>query len=461
MKQPPDRALSYLSHSHLRDGHFHDRHFHDGNARSSHVRDGRVRDNHVRSGHVRDGRVRDGHVRGGRVHDRPVRGNRVRSGHVREGYVRDGRLDDGHLRHDHFRDGGTRDGGTPSRWTELPRPIRILAPMEGVTDTVFRRIVAEAGRPDVFFTEFTGADSLTDSRRPSALRRLRHYPVERPLVAQIWGNRPESYRAAASEIAGSGFAGVDINMGCPVRKLAKKGYCSALIDNPALAAELIAAAREGAGALPVSVKTRIGVQQPCTERWIGFLLEQELDAITLHGRVAEQMSEGEADWSAVARAVELRDAGGYGTLIIGNGDVAAGDDPARYSERYGVDGVMAGRVVFEDLFFFREDSLRYADLSPREKIDYLYRHCRSYQREWGAAGSFDELKKFVETYIGGFSGAERLTAEFMGVRDYESAYELLERWAGRSRRRRKMPEPAVKPTPAPAPTLKTTKEERI
>ncbi len=119
--------------------------------------------------------------------------------------------------------------------------------MEEVTDTVFRRIMREAGPPDLFFTEFTSTDGLYTAGRARVIGRLRFTPAERPLIAQVWGNVPERILRAAAEVREWGFDGIDLNMGCPVRKVVKRGACGGLIETPALAAELIAAAREGAG----------------------------------------------------------------------------------------------------------------------------------------------------------------------------------------------------------------------
>ncbi len=130
-------------------------------------------------------------------------------------------------------------------WEKLTKPFWILAPMEDVTDTVFRQIVATCGKPDLFFTEFTNADGIVRGSSRYIEQRLQFKKSERPLIAQIWGNNPEHYRISAQKIKALGFDGIDINMGCPVRKVVKNGQCSGLIDNPNLARELYLAAVEG------------------------------------------------------------------------------------------------------------------------------------------------------------------------------------------------------------------------
>src|SRR5215831_14703029 len=154
---------------------------------------------------------------------------------------------------------------------QLPKPFFVLAPMDDVTDTVFRQIVADCARPDIFFTEFVNVDGLQSAGRPHLLHRLQFTPKETPLIAQIWGKNPENFFKTAQQLANGTFAhelglpegvnyqGIDINMGCPDKTVVKNGTCSALINNRDLAQEIIQATQEGAaGHLPVSVKTRLG-----------------------------------------------------------------------------------------------------------------------------------------------------------------------------------------------------------
>jgi tRNA-dihydrouridine synthase len=310
--------------------------------------------------------------------------------------------------------------------------------MEDVTDTVFRRIVREVGSPDVVFTEFTSTDGLCTEGRPRVIGRLRYMADERPIIAQIWGNKPEYYRRVAAEVREMGFDGLDINMGCPVRKIISRGSCGALINNPSLAGELIAAAKEGAGALPVSVKTRIGVSSSKAEQWLGFLLTQGISALTVHGRTVSQQSEGEADWSATALAVKMRDEAGLPTRIIGNGDVKTAATFLRRVRETGVDGVMIGRGIFENLFLFRAISgalagadipdAEFSRLDPLEKVSCFRRHLALHRETWGAGKNFDVLKKFVKTYLRAFEGAGKLVDAIMRTRTHEAAQAVLDAW---------------------------------
>jgi tRNA-dihydrouridine synthase len=204
-----------------------------------------------------------------------------------------------------------------SFWQKLPKPILALAPMEDVTDTVFRRIVALCARPTVFFTEFTSVDGLFSRGREEVIRRLDYTEHERPIIAQIWGNTPELFYKAAKLIAEMKFDGVDINAGCPEKNVTARGGGACLIQDPPLMKKIIAATKEGG--LPVSVKTRLGYKK-ISDDWIQFLLEQDLDALIIHGRTAAELSKVPARWDEIAKAVKLRNDMGKNTVIIGNGD---------------------------------------------------------------------------------------------------------------------------------------------
>ena len=304
-------------------------------------------------------------------------------------------------------------------WRELKRPFTVLAPMEDVTDTVFRKIVARNGRPDVFFTEFTNADGICSRGRKAVVHRLRFSVEERPIVAQIWGNNPNHYVQASREIRTMGFDGIDINMGCPEKKIVKHGACSALIDNPNLAKELVLAAKEGAGPLPVSVKTRLGFKQKRTEEWSAFLLGLDLAALTMHGRTAKEMSDVPADWNEIAKVAQQRDQHGSSTLVIGNGDVASNSEVAGLAENHGVDGVMIGRGVFQNLFVFGPSSTPFESLSPEQKMAFYRMHVELFHEIWGAEKNMNILKKFAKMYISGFPGAAHVRAAFMDATSYE------------------------------------------
>ena len=258
-------------------------------------------------------------------------------------------------------------------WQNLPKPIFALAPMESVTDTVFRQIIASCGKPSVSFTEFTNVDGLFSKGKKQVEHRLLFQSKEKPLIAQIWGMKPENYTKAAKMIDDMGFDGIDINMGCPERNVVRRGACAGLIHNKALVTEIIAATKEGAVNLPVSIKTRIGIKDIETESWISFLLEQKLDALTIHLRTAHEMSQAMPHFEELPKIVELRNKISPRTIILANGDIETIDDAKEKIKQYGIDGVMIGRGIFKNPFLFA-DNKTLEDLSSNERMELLLRH---------------------------------------------------------------------------------------
>lgn len=309
-------------------------------------------------------------------------------------------------------------------WQDLPRPFFVLAPMEDVTDTVFRRLIADCGRPDLFFTEFTSVEGLESAGREKVIHRLRYTEEERPLIAQIWGITPENYFQSAKLAREMGFNGLDINMGCPVPKIIKQGACSALITNPTLAGEIIAAAKEGAGDMPVSVKTRIGFNEVITEEWTGFLLEQDIAALSVHGRTVKQMSKVDANWEEIAKVVKLRNQMNITTPIIGNGDVTSYQQGLEYVDKYGVDGVMIGRGVFQNPWIFNPDK-DIELVTLLERLQLMQKHVQMFQQEWEGEKHMAILKKFFKIYLQSFPGASDYRVKYMEATTYEEVLELL------------------------------------
>ncbi len=316
-----------------------------------------------------------------------------------------------------------------SFWKDLTtkkRPFLALAPMEDVTDVVFRQVIEEIATPDVFFTEFTNVEAILHNA-PSdpplnlrggrkgellnnpALYRLLLSKTKIPTVAQIWGIDPESFYQASQIVAQMGFDGIDINMGCPDKDVVKGGCGIALIRDKDKVKEIIQATKEGGG-LPLSVKTRIGWEKIVTEDWCGFLLEQKLDALTVHGRTGKEKSDGEAHWDEIAKAVSLRDQSKSKTIIIGNGDVINSQDAIHKSQEFGVDGAMIGRGVFSNPWCFSNHIS-----TQEEKINLLKRHLELWQETWGNTKNFSVLKKYFKIYVRDFEGASELRARLMNT----------------------------------------------
>ncbi|MFC1760806.1 tRNA dihydrouridine synthase [Planctomycetota bacterium] len=312
-------------------------------------------------------------------------------------------------------------------WQTLARPFSVLAPMEDVTDTAFRRFIMTCGRPDVMFTEFVSADGLCSAGIEKVRHRLAYQPEERPLIAQIWGNVPEHYATTVKMLIELGFDGVDINMGCPVPKVVKKGYCSRLIENPLLAQELILATQEAAGqALPVSIKTRLGYSCLDTDRWAGFLLAFRPAALIMHGRVAQDMSKHPANWDEIAKVVALRNALSNETTIVGNGDVHSFADIHEKHTRYGVDGAMVARGIFKNPFVFRPDGFSIESMSRTQRLNLLLQHAALFTEAWGENKRYAVLKKYFKIYAANFPGAAELREHLVETKSLAEAHTLLQ-----------------------------------
>jgi len=310
-----------------------------------------------------------------------------------------------------------------SFWQKLPIPFTILAPMEGVTDVVFREIIAQIGRPDVFFTEFTSCDGLVSVGSEKVAQSLRFFNNQKPVVAQIWGSNPETFFLSAQYCKELGFSGIDINMGCPDKSMPKKGACSALINNHSLAKEIILAVKKGSGTLPVSVKTRLASDDLKSQEWFSFLLEQDLAALTIHLRTVEELSKVPAHWEYMLTIMDLRNKIAPKTLIIGNGDVASFAEIEEKYKLYNCEGYMIGRGVFTNPWVFNK-TVNAGNISTPDRLNLYLRHIELFDSTWGALKNPANLKKFSKSYINNFPEAglvrekimlSKNTKEMMGI----------------------------------------------
>lgn len=338
-----------------------------------------------------------------------------------------------------------------SFWKTIPKPIIAVAPMADVTDAPFRRMIAKysaherldgsVGGADVTWTEFVAADGLvraTEEGKKKLMADLIYSEEERPIVAQLFSSNPEHMEYAAKLCRELGFDGVDINMGCPDRSIEKQGCGSAMIKTPEVAREIIRAAKHGAGEIPVSVKTRLGYNEDIVEEWIPALLEEEPAALSIHGRTRKELSKVPARWERIRRVREIRDEMKSDTVILGNGDVLTLEDAHDKIEETGVDGVMVGRALFGNPWFFNpykrlpirltalpthgvnrdtiitEDTndkeVEYVGLS--ERLEVLIEHSRLFE-ELLPFKNFSIMKKHYKAYVNGFYGAAELRARLM------------------------------------------------
>src|SRR5579859_4584453 len=314
-------------------------------------------------------------------------------------------------------------------WNELNKPIFILAPMEDVTDTVLRQVIARCGKPAVFFTEFTNVEGMFSKGARHVVHRLQYTAIERPLVAQIWGSHPENFLKATRMLIDMGFDGVDLNMGCPAQGPVSRGVCSGLINDRPRAREIIDATKEGAaGLIPVSVKTRLGFRAIDFE-WIQFVLEQQPATLTVHLRTVSEMSKVPAHWDKLKTVVEMRDAMGSETLIIGNGDIKSLDEARQRVVEAGADGAMIGRGIFDNPYLF-SDTVTLSDKTPEEKLHLLLEHMQLWQDTWGNTKHFPILRKFFKVYANGFPGAQELRMQLMETQNPEETERIVAAFLG-------------------------------
>lgn len=284
----------------------------------------------------------------------------------------------------------------------------VLAPMANVTDAAFRRIIAKYGKPDVTWTEFVSADGLLSPGREVLLRDLEYSEGERPIVAQLFTGHPDKMKGAAEIAFKLGFDGIDINMGCPDRAVEKQGGGAGMIKDKENAKKVIEAAREGAGGIPVSVKTRIGYNKNQIDDWIAFLLEQKLPVLTVHLRTRKEMSDVPAHWELMREIVALRDKISPETLIIGNGDVLTIDDAKKKVKETGCDGVMIGRGIFGNPWCFSGKTA-----IPEERLAVLIEHAKLFEKLLGDVKNFAIMKKHFKAYVSGWEGAKELRVQLM------------------------------------------------
>lgn len=308
-------------------------------------------------------------------------------------------------------------------WLDLPKPFTVLAPMDGVTDVVFRQLVTKIGRPDVFFTEFTNTDGLLSEGKERVLEKLKFGENEQPIVAHIWGNKPEHFYKSAKMAVKLGFSGIDINTGCPDKTVVKHGSCSALIKNPTLAAEIIQATKEGAGDLPVSVKARIGFYQESIGEWLRFLLKQNIATLSIHLRTVKELSLVPAHWELMPKIMQLRDRIAPQTLIIGNGDIKSLAEVQEKFERYHCDGFMIGRGIFHNPWVFNKQ-IDLQTVTVAERLDLYLEHIHEFKKTWKNK-NFALLKKFCKTYINNFDGASDMREKMMMSKTIEELEQTL------------------------------------
>lgn len=331
-------------------------------------------------------------------------------------------------------------------WTDLylkkknlGEPIIVLAPMADVTDYVFRNLIKEKSlfgtmysHLDVFWTEFVSVNGLSDYRgREALIKDLRYDPSEQPIVAQIFGEDPDKYREVAKLCQELGFAGVDINMGCPDKNVLGQKAGSYLINIPEVAIKIVEETKKGADTIPVTVKTRIGYNKIEWQEWLGEILKTKPQVITIHLRTKKEMSLVPAHWELAPEITKwIRENFGTvengGPIIIFNGDVKDCDDAILKWRESGCDGVMIGRGIFGNPWLFNK-KIKKADLPLSEILLTAVEHAKRFEKEIPFK-SFSIMKKHFKAYVNGFPGAKELRMKLMEAKDAREVEKIIKKW---------------------------------
>ncbi|MBI4995107.1 tRNA-dihydrouridine synthase family protein [Candidatus Peregrinibacteria bacterium] len=309
-------------------------------------------------------------------------------------------------------------------WDFLPRPIIALAPMSGYTDCAFRQIVKKLCPEVICFTEFTSIDGLLYGNEATR-RQIKFNKKERPIIAQIFGKKPENFKTAAKILTELGVDAIDINMGCPARKIVNADYGSALLKNPSLATEIVQATTESTS-LPVSVKMRIGISKYDEEYFLNFglgLQKAGAKLITVHGRLAKQMYVGFADWNPIYELKKI-----LKIPVIGNGDIKNGTDATRKLKK--LDGIMVGRGALGNPWIFQEiaaDLQNKPFISPsfETKIKLIKKHVALACKLHGEQRGILEMRKQLMHYIRGIPKASAARQRLCTVSTINEVFEVL------------------------------------
>ena len=338
-------------------------------------------------------------------------------------------------------------------WQDLPRPFLVLAPMEGVTDIIFRQVIASAGKPDLFFTEFTNVSSYASEKgRNNALERLEIAPTDHPIIAQIWGKNPEHFAKTTKALESLGFSGVDLNFGCPDKHVNKAGGGAAMIQTPNLAIECFENAKKVTN-LPVSIKTRLGWSKPEEyQEWLTTLLNLHPAALTVHLRTKKEMSKVPAHYELIPEIVKLRAEISPETVLVINGDIKDRAHALKLHAKYPeADGFMIGRGVFANPYCFTNHQPTRDELMGLLKL-----HLRLYEEYENTASRnapsgpssrasvapclprrqicsskqhshipYESLKHFFKIYINNFPGAKEFRAKLMETHSLEEAHQII------------------------------------
>lgn len=311
---------------------------------------------------------------------------------------------------------------------ELPDFPLLLAPMEDVSDPPFRVVCKENGA-DLMYTEFISSEGLIRDAIKSR-RKLDIFDYERPIGIQIFGGDEDSLAMAAKIVEVTQPDLLDINFGCPVKKVAGKGAGAGVLKDIDLMVRLTDAVVKATN-LPVTVKTRLGWDEDSKniEEVAERLQDVGIKALSIHGRTRSQMYKGEADWTLIG---QVKNNPRIYIPIFGNGDIDSPQKAVEYKNRYGVDGVMIGRAAIGYPWIFREIKhyIQTGEILPpptlEERVDVCRKHLRK-SIEWkGAIVGINEMRRHYANYLKGLPGIKDYRNRLVTLKTMEEVEEVLD-----------------------------------
>lgn len=349
-------------------------------------------------------------------------------------------------------------------WKSLDYPLILCPPMDGITDYAYREVIANIGGSDVLYCEFVNVKGLI-YQNPKTLRELTYSKKQRPIIAQLFGSDPNDFYEAAQIVVELGFDAIDINMGCPSKKVASKGGGCALMDNLENAQNIVRKSIEGAnkvwkrdnvGEYEITTKMRLGVNDKTTiYNYAQKMVEAGSKAVAIHGRTLKQMYTGQADWEPIKKVKEEL---GNSVYVFGSGDVKTSEQALERILQSNVDGVMIGRGSFGNPWIFSNESnkrikelskeLNYSsflELKSKGKVlidsytptleeicDMAYKHSQYAYKDKGDSGIV-QMRKHLGWYFTNFDGAKKVRSELVRVENINKIEKIFNTLLGYKR----------------------------
>jgi tRNA-dihydrouridine synthase B len=319
----------------------------------------------------------------------------------------------------------SKSASTP--WFEN-RPLVALAPMEAVTDSIFRKIVRSIAPEVILYTEFAPARGLLHDAEP-VWKMAEFDESERPLIVQLYDNDAPSLGLAAERIVKHHRPdGIDLNMGCPVKKVARRGAGCGMMADVKNAAESIRQIIEYADGVPVSLKTRLGISdKKMVLDLAGACIDAGVQQITIHARLKADRPRIPADWKAMSFAAKK-----ISVPVMGNGDIWTAEDAKTMSELEGIDGVMIGRGAIGNPWLLQRSYQALAGLpvdqlpNKAERARVAIMHLKENVKYKGERRGVLELRKIVRNYIKGYLDSKRTWMKIIEVETEKATANILE-----------------------------------